>query len=306
MEIVAGDVGQASGLYQRSVFNPGERQEAAAPGSGFSKRRHSIAEPGKEESEHGTGGAPHLLDVLGGSGPIRPFLAPLGVDERGRTIWLDICQEGSRHVLVEGEPHSARSEMVRGVAVGLAMTTRPALLQLLAIDFSGRELLVLESLPHAVIDAAAEPAACTESLRWLAAELEARRREGRRWPEMLLVIEDLMSLAGSPCARSRVALTEILRIGGAWGIHVLGGVSSLTSGLRSAGWSSPDVARISADGHPGSFVFRRGASACPLAAIRVPAVDLDRVSRGLRRGTTETHRASEERGPQLPVRARPV
>jgi hypothetical protein len=223
---------------------------------------------------------PGLFEVLRRTGEAAPFIAPLGVDQSGRAIWVDLRQATSRHILIEGGTSAARGEMLRALAIGLAMTTRPALLQILAIDSGQRELTVLETLPHAVTEVAGDAASAQVNLVWLAAELEARVREGRRWPEMLLVVEDVMSLAGSDCGRGRAALTTVLRSGGAWGIHVLGAVPSLAGGLRSAGWSRPDVARLTAGDRPGWFQLTRGGRDTSLAGVHLTAVELDLVARG--------------------------
>jgi hypothetical protein len=170
--------------------------------------------------------------------------------------------------------------MLRALGIGLAMTTRPALLQILTIDASRRELAVLQTLPHAVTESAGDPASAQVSLLWLAAELEARVRDGRRWPDMLLVIQDVMSLAGSDCGRGRAALTTLLRSGGEWGIHILAAAPRLTTGLGSAGWTRPEVARLTADDRPGWFEFTRGGCNMRLAGVRLTVIELDLVARG--------------------------
>ncbi len=232
--------------------------------------------------------APRLFDVLQGSGVVAPFLVPLGADAEGRLIWLDLHQETSHHVLVAGGSQTARAEMIRALAIGLTVTTRPALLQLLAIDATGRELSVLETLPHAVTDTATHSSAAQISLAWLAAELEARRRDGRRWPEMLLVIENLKSLAGPQVGRGRAALMAILRFGGASGMHVLAGAEAMTGGLRSAGWSRPDVAKLTVDDRSGWMTYSRRGLSSRIVGVRVAAVDLDLVARGRRPTRAET------------------
>lgn len=168
------------------------------------------------------------------------------------------------------------------MAIGLALTTRPALLQLLAIDGSGRELSVLETLPHAVTEAACGATDSRMALAWLAADLDTRVREGRRWPEMLLVIENVSTLAANESGTGRHALLRILRTGGAWGIHILAGASGLDGGLRTAGFARPDVARLTAEEPEGWFALSSGGRPTRIDGARVAAVDLDRVARGYR------------------------
>jgi hypothetical protein len=168
------------------------------------------------------------------------------------------------------------------MAIGLALTTRPALLQLVAVDGGGRELTVLGALPHAATEVASHPAAAEASLRWLSADLAARGAEGRRWPEMALVVEDLAHLAASESGVAASALSRILRSGAEWGMHVLAGAQGLDGGLRSAGFARRGVARLTADEPDGWFVLACGSHITRVAGVRLAVVDLDRVARGYR------------------------
>lgn len=225
---------------------------------------------------------PELFEVLRAAGKVPPFVSPLGIDRAGGDIWLDLHRPSSRHLLIEGGTPSARAETLRALTLGLAMTTRPALLQVLGIDGSGRELSVLDTLPHAAADTANDLASAQVSLVWLATELRARAGDGRLWPEMLLVVEDVMWMARAESGRGRGALTSILRVGGAWGMHVLGAVDDSTARLTAVGWSRPDVARILISDESGRFEFACAGSRTPLTGTRVSAADLDRIARGWR------------------------
>jgi hypothetical protein len=251
-----------------------------------------------ESARQGASALPDPFEILRRCGESAPFLAPLGTDVDGRAIWVDLHHPSSRHVLIDGGTAAARDEMLRALAIGLSITTRPALLQVLTIDGTGRELTVLETLPHAVTETAGDAASAQVNLLWLAAELEARVREGRRWPDMLLVVEDVLRLAGSDCGRGRAALTTILRSGGGWGIHVLGAAANLTGGLRSAGWSRPDVARLIVGDTQGWFEYTRGSRCTRLAGVHLTAVDLDLVARGRRPAMPRLERPG-------PIHARP-
>ena len=222
--------------------------------------------------------SPRLLELVRGEGRIGPFAAPIGVDAAGALVWHDLHSPTSSHLLICW-PAPERFEAIRSVAAGLALTTRPALLQLLTIDSTGRELLVLENLPHAVGQTAIDPTAAALSLRWLTAELAARRREGRAWPGILLVISDLAGLEAGRSRGSRQVLGRILRHGSALGIHVVAGTDQVPRVWWRSGWRRSDVARMTAIG-AGEYAYQRGQWRCRLALAALPAVDLDLLARG--------------------------
>jgi hypothetical protein len=168
------------------------------------------------------------------------------------------------------------------VSLGLAMVTRPSQLQILGVDFSSRELSILESLPHAAAETAYDLATAQVNLSWLAAELRARMEEGRRWPEMVLVVEDVDGLGRGQGGRARSAMSAMLRSGGVWGIHILGAANNPGGGLKAAGWCRPDVARITLGDLQGAFDYSCGEESLRLTEIRVSAVELDRIARGWR------------------------
>src|SRR3989304_5030872 len=125
------------------------------------------------------------FEILRRCGESAPFLAPLGTDDEGRAIWVDLHHPSSRHVLIEGGTAAARGEMLRALAIGLSITPRPARLQILAIDGTGLELTVLETLPHAVTDTAGDAASAQVNLLWLGAGLRGRGARAARWPQTL-------------------------------------------------------------------------------------------------------------------------
>jgi hypothetical protein len=147
---------------------------------------------------------------------------------------------------------------------------------------------VLETLPHAVSEVAVDAAAARVSLTWLAADLDARVRESRRWPEMLLVIVDLACLSTAESGVARLALSRIVRDGGRWGLHVVAGASRLDRGLKSAGFGRPDVAQLTLVEPEGWLAFAAGRRAEKIAGARVDVVDLDSVARGLRGAAAST------------------
>jgi hypothetical protein len=111
---------------------------------------------------------------------------------------------------------------------------------------------------------------------------------------MLLVVEDLLGLSRSEDGRARGSLTRILRSGGGWGIHVVGAAANLSAGLKSAGWTRRDVARLASAEVGGWFDFTRRPFD-PATGVRVIAVDLDLVARSsaIARSASAAHRPGD-------------
>ncbi|GAA5179160.1 type VII secretion protein EccC [Rugosimonospora acidiphila] len=87
------------------------------------------------------------------AGDPRMLRAPIGTDGDGQTVVLDIkesAQHGSGpHGLVVGATGSGKSELLRTLATGLALTHSPELLSFVLIDFKGGAAFApLAGLPH--------------------------------------------------------------------------------------------------------------------------------------------------------------
>lgn len=239
---------------------------------------------------------PSVLELLG-STDLAPFRAPLGVDEQGRVAVLDLKEDRSRHLVVEGDPRE-QGEALRSIAAALTQTSRPALLQVAVIDLSGNELSLLESMPHTLIENARDGATADSLLRWLAVEVRARFEEHRPWPVMLLAIHDLERTEAALGRGGRRHLAVLRRIGGGLGVHLLVGRASADGGWWR--WSGSDVAHLQAQGEPGIWLLRRGWTRLRLSVACLPVPEMDRVASGLWGARVESAPARErENGPVM-------
>ena len=297
METSPGAVGTLGLPWPPGSSAWGEPGQTGGPGTILRDSPWEAVSARKREGFAGEGNSPRLLELIGREEGLGPFTAPIGADSWGRTVWHDLHSTAARHLLISA-PAPERFGAIRTVAAGLALRTRPALLQLLTIDSTGRELLFLETFPHAIAETAIDPAAAGLSLRWLSAELKARGREGRTWPGILLVIDDLACFESRESRGGMRALNRILRQGGALGIHVVAGASETRGLLRRSVWRRADVAHMAGSGAADEFVYRRGKSASRLAVACLSAVDLDQIAKG----TTWRPRIPAETRPDMGAR----
>jgi S-DNA-T family DNA segregation ATPase FtsK/SpoIIIE len=171
----------------------------------------------------------------------------IGVDLTGQAVDIDL-KDATRggmgpHGLVVGHPGSGKSELLRTIVLGLAITHPPDYLNVLLVDVPGRGTFdALRALPHtaAVVDGLiTEPGMADRLGIALAGELHRRRQlfpvadTGTPVPDLLIVIDDCGDLlAAHP--ELRVLLAEIGGAGGALGLHLLLSITEPTVELLDA------------------------------------------------------------------------
>ncbi|MGZ6799117.1 MAG: FtsK/SpoIIIE domain-containing protein [Mycobacteriaceae bacterium] len=171
--------------------------------------------------------------------------AVLGVDEHGNVAVVDLVRDGP-HALVAGTSGSGKSELLRTLLAGLALSSDPENLSMLLIDFKGGGAFgKLEKLPHVVgyaDDLMIGGRLADRLLESLRAELEYRKRyfkdagnvEGlveyrdsrRRDPELPLIAR--LVLVVDEFAELKEAqpdfvdgLVNIARVGRSLGVHLI-------------------------------------------------------------------------------------
>ncbi|WP_306204569.1 type VII secretion protein EccCa [Actinoplanes sp. RD1] len=122
----------------------------------LSDEREQVLARTRSLSEMVLGSDPGRADVTSRwvrAGDPRMLRAPIGTDGDGQTVILDIKESGQGgsgpHGLIVGATGSGKSELLRTLVTGLALTHSPELLSFVLIDFKGGAAFApLRELPH--------------------------------------------------------------------------------------------------------------------------------------------------------------
>ncbi len=162
-----------------------------------------------------------LLPLLHAMGSLDPMSAAIGMTEDGQPLVLDFNLPGTWHVLITAPAGAGKSELLRTMLVSLALTTRNSQVRFMGIDLSGRELSLIEALPHALTDLATSPEYAAELLVWLSEEVDRRVMASFDRPHLMLFIDDLIDLLHTLGSESVQTIKHILARGAEAGVHLV-------------------------------------------------------------------------------------
>lgn len=159
-----------------------------------------------------------LLPLMESLTELEPFMAVLGLTIEGTPLLLDFNLSTTWHLLAHG---GGTSEFLRSILVSLALTSSPRDAGFLGVDIGGRELAVIEALPHAVKDLATNVDYARENLQWLYEEVEARLQNAINYPHLFLFIDGIDELLQTDDDHLAPYLHHVLQHGKSSGVHVL-------------------------------------------------------------------------------------
>ena len=162
-----------------------------------------------------------LLPLLHAMGTLDPMSAAIGMTEDGHPLVLDFNLPETWHVLAAAPAGAGKSELLRTLMVSLALTTRNSQVRFLGIDLSGRELSLLDALPHALTDLATSPEYAAELLVWLSEEVDRRVMAAFDRPHLVLFIDNLTDLLHTLGSESVKTIEHILARGPEAGVHLI-------------------------------------------------------------------------------------
>jgi hypothetical protein len=225
---------------------------------------------------------PSLLDLIDALGSLPALTAVAGLDQAGSPILLPVRSRYAWNLVITGAASSGKSEWLRALVMSLALTSSPEKLGIIGIDLAGRELAVLESLPHTLAELATSLDRAHELLTWIDQELTRRLKGEPGRPDLALVVDDLRWAAQADALPAAALLGKLWARGWQSGIHVFAAGPAEPFGGAAGSARGYAVAR-----KPGWFDLVAGRETVRVHACSLSAWELDQVSR----------RAAQGRGP---------
>lgn len=228
-----------------------------------------------------------LLPLLHALTDLSPLTAVVGMSTKGTPQMLNLNRSAAWHMLARGPAGCGKSELLRTALISLALTSRRSHVNLLGIDIGGRELAVLESLPHMLTDLATEEMFAEDLLIWLMAEMDRRMELGVDRPHLVLAIDDMEPLMRACGAQLRKAVEKVVREGTRAGVHLFAALQDLRPPYSSVLQGADHLvladamprADAAAGRSPGSFHFRSAQGVQRVDVAWLSARDLDTAAR---------------------------
>jgi S-DNA-T family DNA segregation ATPase FtsK/SpoIIIE len=145
----------------------------------------------------------------------------LGVDEEGAPLLLRLTGPDVAHILVAGSTGSGKTVLLRSMILSLALRHSPRTLRMLLIDPKGRGFGPLADLPHLTRPVVTRPEQAIEALASAVTEMEARDREQRNRPLLIVAIDELADLRMVGGKQVEHNLTRLTQRGREAGVHVI-------------------------------------------------------------------------------------
>ena len=191
--------------------------------TGGAEKMHKLAE-GVEAYIHGPADSPielRIVPLLEAMKPPRPKTMVMGITLAGKPLLFDLESRSIHHMLIEAAEGDETSEFLRSLACSLSLTTVPAQAQLFPVDMGGRELVVLEGLPHSPRGMASDKDSLDALLVSLEREVMRRLQSAVAGPHLVVMVHGLQLFLDGRLEAQLKGLIRIGEVGGPLGVHLL-------------------------------------------------------------------------------------
>lgn len=175
-----------------------------------------------------------LLPMLRGLPDLPPHTACLGLADDGRPLLLRLPSPDVTHVLIAGATGSGKTELMRAIAISLALMNRQRQLQFALIDTKARGFGPLANLPHLMTPPAFDAQAAADLLEWLNDEMHRRDAQGAHLPRIVIMVDEVVDLLMVGGKRIENALIRLAQRGREAGLHLVLGAQKPSAGVLGA------------------------------------------------------------------------
>lgn len=224
-----------------------------------------------------------LLPLMHALDGLQAMQAVAGMEANGRPLLLDFTRKNTWGMFIAAPRGAGKSELLRAILVSLALTSRRSEVNFIGIDLRGRELAILDALPHTLSAVATDVSGAVELLLWTCEEIEHRRFSGVSKPHLVLFIDDLNRLLQAVGEDGAVLLKTVIDGGGDAGIHMVAAYRPPLQLIESSLQRLPGIVKATA--YPkdqgmgvtfdGRFTFRVGSVASLVEVAWLNVHDLD-------------------------------
>jgi len=187
-----------------------------------------------------------LLPLMHALDGLQAMHAVVGMEANGRPLQLDFTRRNTWGTLIAAPKGAGKSELLRAILVSLALTSRRSEANFIGIDLSGRELAILDALPHTLSATATDASCAAELLLWICEEIEHRRFSGLSKPHLVLFIDDLNHLLRAVGEDATDLLKTVVDGGQDAGVHVVAAYRPPLKSIESSLLSLPGLVKATA------------------------------------------------------------
>ncbi len=163
-----------------------------------------------------------MLPLLHALRRVKPCTSLVGMQADQKPCLIDWSRSSTWHAWISAPGGSGKSELLRSMLLSLALTSRSSEIQFLGIDLGGRQLSVIEALPHSTYALATDAEYASEMIYWLLGELDHRKRVGFSNPKLFLFIDEIAGLSRYMGHELESLLRSIALKGRQVGMHIIG------------------------------------------------------------------------------------